>query len=161
SGYFQSLLGAFGWHLPRALSGPVVDYDPALGHLVATGTLLNLPAVAATVCVTFVLVLGIRESAGLNTALVAVKVTAVLFVIVVGARYVDPRNWRPFAPYGYTGLSAFGHMVLGHADAGGRPLGMLAGAALAFFAYIGFDSVSTHAEEARRPERDVPLGLIA
>src|SRR5215813_1286961 len=55
SGYFQSLLAAFGWHLPRALSGPVVDYDPALGHLVATGTLLNLPAVAATVCVTFVL----------------------------------------------------------------------------------------------------------
>ena len=119
-----------------------------------------LGALAATAVVTVILVLGIRESAVLNTGLVAVKVTAVLFVIVVGAFYVDPRNWRPFAPYGYGGLTAFGHMLLGRADVGGRPLGMLAGAALAFFAYIGFDSVSTHAEEARRPERDVPLALI-
>ena len=161
SGYFQSLLGAFGLHLPPGLAGPAVDYDPALGRLVATGAWLNLPALAATALVTIILVLGIRESAGLNTVLVALKVTAVLFVIVVGSFYVDPRNWHPFAPYGYTGLTAFGHMVLGQADVGGRPLGMLAGAALAFFAYIGFDSVSTHAEEARRPERDVPLGLIA
>jgi basic amino acid/polyamine antiporter, APA family len=128
---------------------------------VATGAWLNLPALLATALVTGILVLGIRESAGLNTALVAVKVAAVLFVIAVGAFYVDPRNWHPFAPYGYAGLTAFGHMVLGSSDVGGRPLGMLAGAALAFFAYIGFDSVSTHAEEARRPERDVPLALIA
>jgi APA family basic amino acid/polyamine antiporter len=161
SGYFQSLLGAFGWHLPAALAGPAVDYDPAVGRLVATGSWLNVPALAATALVTAVLVRGIRESAGLNTALVALKVAAVVFVMVVGAFYVDPRNWHPFAPYGYAGLTAFGHMVLGQADAGGRPLGMLAGAALAFFAYIGFDSVSTHAEEARRPERDVPVGLIA
>jgi APA family basic amino acid/polyamine antiporter len=161
SGYFQSLLAAFGWRLPEALAGPAVDYDPAVGHLVATGSWLNLPALGATAAVTAVLVRGIRESAGLNTVLVSLKLAAVVFVIVVGAFYVDPRNWHPFAPYGYTGLTAFGHMVLGHADAGGRPLGMLAGAALAFFAYIGFDSVSTHAEEARRPERDVAVGLIA
>jgi basic amino acid/polyamine antiporter, APA family len=161
SGYFQSLLGAFGLHLPPALAGPAIDYDPGLGRLVATGAWLNLPALGATAAVTVVLVLGIRESAGLNTLLVGLKVTAVLFVIAVGAFYVDPRNWRPFAPYGYAGLTAFGHMVLGNADMGGRPVGVLAGAALAFFAYIGFDSVSTHAEEARRPERDVPLGLIA
>jgi basic amino acid/polyamine antiporter, APA family len=161
SGYFQSLLSAFGLHLPPALAGPAVDYDPAVGHLVATGAWCNLPALLATALVTGILVLGIRESARLNTALVAVKLAAVLFVIVVGAFYVDPRNWHPFAPYGYAGLTAFGHMVLGSSDAGGRPLGMLAGAALAFFAYIGFDSVSTHAEEARRPERDVPIGLIA
>jgi basic amino acid/polyamine antiporter, APA family len=74
---------------------------------------------------------------------------------------VDPRNWRPFAPYGWTGLTFFGHTVSGGVDAGGRPMGMLAGAALAFFAYIGFDSVSTHAEEARNPQRDVPTGIIA
>jgi APA family basic amino acid/polyamine antiporter len=161
SGYFQSLLSAFGLHLPPGLAGPAVDYDPALGHLVATGAWLNLPALGATALVTGILVLGIRESAGLNAVLVALKLTAVLFVIVVGSFYVDPRNWHPFAPYGYAGLTAFGHMLLGRADAGGRPVGMLAGAALAFFAYIGFDSVSTHAEEARRPERDVPFGLIA
>jgi basic amino acid/polyamine antiporter, APA family len=161
SGYFQSLLSAFGLHLPPDLAGPAVDYDPALGHLVATGAWLNLPALGATAFVTGILVLGIRESAGLNAVLVALKLTAVLFVIVVGSFYVDPRNWHPFAPYGYAGLTAFGHMLLGRADAGGRPVGMLAGAALAFFAYIGFDSVSTHAEEARRPERDVPFGLIA
>jgi APA family basic amino acid/polyamine antiporter len=84
----------------------------------------------------------------------------VVFVIVVGAFYVDPANWRPFAPYGYSGLAFFGHALSGVADAGGRPLGMLAGAALAFFAYIGFDSVSTHSEEARCPQRDVPIGIL-
>jgi APA family basic amino acid/polyamine antiporter len=161
SGYFQSLLGAFGLHLPHAIAGPAVTYDPALGRLVGTGALFNLPALFASALVTAVLVIGIRESAGLNTVLVFLKVTAVVFVIVVGAFYVDPRNWRPFAPYGWTGLTLFGHTVSGGVDAGGRPMGMLAGAALAFFAYIGFDSVSTHAEEARHPQRDVPTGIIA
>jgi APA family basic amino acid/polyamine antiporter len=161
SGYFQSLLGAFGLHLPHVIAGPAVTYDPALGRLVATGALFNLPALLASALVTAVLVVGIRESAGLNTVLVVVKVAAVLFVIAVGAFFVDPRNWRPFAPYGWTGLTLFGHTVSGDVDVGGRPMGMLAGAALAFFAYIGFDSVSTHAEEARDPQRDVPTGIIA
>jgi len=161
SGYFQSLLGAFGLHLPHVIAGPAVTYDPALGRLVATGALFNLPALLASALVTAVLVVGIRESAGLNTVLVIVKVAAVLFVIAVGAFFVDPRNWRPFAPYGWTGLTLFGHTVSGDVDVGGRPMGMLAGAALAFFAYIGFDSVSTHAEEARDPQRDVPTGIIA
>jgi APA family basic amino acid/polyamine antiporter len=161
SGYFQSLLGAFGLHLPHVIAGPAVTYDPSLGRLVATGALFNLPALLASALVTAVLVVGIRESAGLNTVLVIVKVAAVLFVIAVGAFFVDPRNWRPFAPFGWTGLTLFGHTVSGAVDVGGRPLGMLAGAALAFFAYIGFDSVSTHAEEARDPQRDVPTGIIA
>ena len=161
SGYFQSVLSAFGLHLPHAIAGPTIAYDPMLGRLVATGALCNLPALFASALVTAVLVIGIRESAGLNTVLVIVKVTAVLFVIVVGAFFVDPRNWRPFAPYGWSGLTLFGHTVGGGGDAGGRPMGMLAGAALAFFAYIGFDSVSTHAEEARHPQRDVPTGIIA
>src|ERR1700722_17386200 len=93
--------------------------------------------------------------------MVFVKLTAVLFVILAGAFYVDPDNWRPFAPFGLTGLSFFGHTLLGQVNAGGQPVGMLAGAAIISFAYIGFDSVSTHAEEAKNPRRDVPIGIIA
>jgi APA family basic amino acid/polyamine antiporter len=160
SGYFQSVLQIFGLALPPALAGPVVQYDPALGHLVATGAVVNLPALLAVAGVTAVLVLGIRESAGLNTVLVGIKVAAAILVIAVGARYVARANWHPFAPYGWAGLSLFGHTLFGRTDAGGQPVGMLAGAALAFFAYIGFDSVSTHAEEAKRPQRDVPIAII-
>jgi len=160
SGYFQSVLAAGGIHLPQALNGPVLAYDPSLGRLVATGSIINLPAVLVVAVVTIILVVGISESARFNAAMVMVKVAAVLFVIGVGVFYVDPENWKPFAPYGYTGLSFFGTTVHGQADAGGKPLGMLAGAALAFFAYIGFDSVSTHAEEAKKPHRDVPIGII-
>ncbi|HEX2386564.1 MAG TPA: amino acid permease, partial [Candidatus Binatia bacterium] len=108
-----------------------------------------------------VLVVGIRESAGLNSIIVAMKVAIVLFVIAAGSFYVDPNNWRPFAPFGYTGVSFFGHTVFGQTGAAGEPVGVLAGAAMIFFAYIGFDSVSTHAEEARHPQRDVPTGIIA
>lgn len=75
--------------------------------------------------------------------------------------YIDPANWEPFAPYGWTGISFFGIPVHGQTNAGGEPVGMLAGAAIIFFAYIGFDSVSTHAEEAKNPQRDVPIGIIA
>jgi APA family basic amino acid/polyamine antiporter len=160
SGYFQSVLDVVGWHLPKALAGPIVNYDPALGRLVATGSVINLPALAIVVLVTVILVVGIRESAGLNTVLVGIKVAAVFFVIGVGAFYVHPANWHPFAPYGLTGLQVFGHTLLGQSDAGGKPLGMLAGSALAFFAYIGFDSVSTHSEEAKNPQRDVPIGIL-
>jgi basic amino acid/polyamine antiporter, APA family len=90
-----------------------------------------------------------------------VKLVIVLFVIAVGAFLVDPKNWEPFAPFGYAGISFFGHTLFGQTGANGAPLGMLAGAAIIFFAYIGFDSVSTHAEEARNPRRDVPIGIIA
>jgi APA family basic amino acid/polyamine antiporter len=160
SGYFQNLLGSAGLKLPAALAGPVVNYDAAAGKLVATGAVVNLPALVIVALVTVILVVGIRESAGLNAALVGIKVMAVLFVIAVGAFYVDPAHWHPFAPFGYTGLNAFGKTLLGQTDGGGNPVGMLAGAALAFFAYIGFDSVSTHAEEARRPQRDVPFAIV-
>jgi APA family basic amino acid/polyamine antiporter len=111
--------------------------------------------------VTAVLVKGISESANFNALMVFVKVAAVVFVILVGVLYVDPENWTPFAPYGWTGLSFFGYHVAGQLDAGGHPRGMLAGAAIIFFAFIGFDSVSTHAEEARNPKRDVPIGIIS
>jgi APA family basic amino acid/polyamine antiporter len=79
---------------------------------------------------------------------------------VVGSFYIDPQNWHPFAPFGYTGISFFGHTLVGQTGIGNVPLGVLAGAAVIFFAYIGFDSVSTHAEEARLPRRDVPIAII-
>jgi APA family basic amino acid/polyamine antiporter len=92
--------------------------------------------------------------------MVAIKVAAVLFVILVGAFFINPDNWVPFAPYGLGGVTIFGHTVWGQ-TVGDTPVGMMAGAAIIFFAYIGFDSVSTHAEEARRPNRDVPIGIVA
>jgi basic amino acid/polyamine antiporter, APA family len=161
SGYFQSVLNSLGVPFPEKLGQPLFHYNAATGELVSTGAYINLPAVLVVALVTVVLVVGIRESAGFNAAMVILKVAAVLFVIGVGALHVNADNWMPFAPYGYTGLNFFGWHVAGEADAGGRPLGMLAGAALAFFAYIGFDSVSTHSEEAKNPQRDVPIGIIA
>ena len=121
----------------------------------------NLPAILVSLVVTAFLVKGISESAGFNALMVAIKVLAVLFVIFVGLAYIKPENWEPFAPYGWTGLSFFGHNVHGQVNEAGQPVGMLAGAAIIFFAYIGFDSVSTHAEEAKNPQRDVPLAIVA
>jgi basic amino acid/polyamine antiporter, APA family len=161
SGYFQSVLAKFGIQLPAALAGPPIIYDTAAGHFVRTGGVVNLPAILIVAVVTFVLVKGIQESAGFNAAMVFLKVTVVLFVIGVGAFYINPDNWIPFAPYGLSGVSFFGHTLMGQVNAGGQPVGMLAGAAIIFFAYIGFDSVSTHAEEAKQPKRDVPIGIIA
>jgi APA family basic amino acid/polyamine antiporter len=161
SHYFQDFIGIFGWRLPHALTNSPFDFQPSTGEFVATGTLLDFPSVVVAAFVTAVLVIGIRQSAGLNSIIVAVKVAIVLFVIAAGSFYVDPSNWQPFAPFGYTGVSFFGRTVFGQSAAGGEPLGVLAGAAMIFFAYIGFDSVSTHAEEARLPQRDVPIGIIA
>jgi basic amino acid/polyamine antiporter, APA family len=125
---------------------------------------VNLLAILVVTAVTIVLVKGIQESAGFNAVMVAIKVAAVLFVIIVGAFYINPENWtRDFAPYGWTGVSFFGHPVPGLGKLGpeGTPVGVLAGAAIIFFAYIGFDAVSTQAEEAKNPQRDVPIGIIA
>jgi len=123
--------------------------------------LINLPAILVVALITAVLVKGISESAGFNALMVFIKLAAVLFVILVGAFYINPDNWQPFAPFGWTGVSFFGYPILGQSNEGGEPVGMLAGAAIIFFAYIGFDSVSTHAEEAKNPQRDVPIGIIA
>ena len=157
SSYLQSALQSFGARVPLAWNGPVVNFDTAAGRYVATGSLLNLPALLIAAAMTVLLVIGIRQSAGANTAIVALKVAIVLFVILVGAFFVDPAHWRPFAPYGYGGLTLFGRSLSG---AAGPPVGVLAGAAIAFFSYIGFDSISTHAEEARNPQRDVPWALL-
>jgi APA family basic amino acid/polyamine antiporter len=161
SHYFQDFLSIFGIRLPHALTLAPFDYDTAAGHFVATGTIIDLPAIVITFIVTAILVKGIRESATFNATMVGIKLVIVLLVIGLGAFYVDPKNWQPFAPFGYGGISFFGTTLFGQTGPDGTALGMLAGAATIFFAYIGFDSVSTHAEEARNPQRDVPIGIIS
>jgi basic amino acid/polyamine antiporter, APA family len=160
SGYFQNVIGKLGIHVPELFRESPWRYDVSAGEFVRTGSIMNLPAIIIVMIVTAVLVKGIQESASFNAAMVMIKVAAVLFVIGVGAFFIDPANWDPFAPYGWTGLSFFGKHVAGQVDPGGSPLGMLAGAAIIFFAYIGFDSVSTHTEEAKNPQRDVPIGIV-
>lgn len=160
SHYFQSFLDSLGVHLPAVIAKPPLMPGPA-GGFVASGSLLDLPAAVIIALITIILVLGIRESARFNAIMVVIKVAVVVMVIVVGARMVNPANWFPFAPFGWSGFSLFGKTIWGQAAPDGAPLGMLAGAALVFFANIGFDAVSTHAEEARNPQRDVPIGIIA
>jgi len=161
SKYFQNFIGMAKLKLPLELSNAPFDFVPATGLFTATGSWLDLPAMVVVSLLTVVLVIGIRESARFNNAMVAVKLAVVLMVIGVGAFYVNPANWIPFAPFGWTGISFFGHTIWGQAAGGGGPVGMLAAAGIIFFAYIGFDSVSTHAEEARNPQRDVPFGIVA
>lgn len=161
SQYFISFLSSFKIVMPEVITKAPFDYDPNLGHLIATGTVMDLPALLITAILTALLIKGIRESAWFNNIMVGIKVVVILLVICVGAFFIRSENWHPFAPYGYTGLSFFGHTIFGQTAVGGEPLGMLAGASIIFFSYIGFESVSTHAEEARNPRRDVPIGLIA
>jgi APA family basic amino acid/polyamine antiporter len=161
SHYFQDFLGIFDIRLPHALTLAPFDYDTGLGHFVTTGTIIDLPAIVITAIITMILVKGIRESATFNATMVGIKLAIVLLVIGLGAFYVDPENWKPFSPFGWGGISFFGKTVFGTTGADGTALGMLAGAATIFFAYIGFDSVSTHAEEARNPQKDVPIGIIS
>jgi len=160
SHYFQNFLSIFHLQIPHALSRAPFDYFPETGKLATTGTLFDLPALVIAGLVTILLVKGIKESATVNTVIVITKLAVVAAVIAVGAFYIDPKNWHPFAPYGYSGISFFGHTLFGQTGNGGEPLGALAGAAMIFFAYIGFDSLSTHAEEARNPRRDIPIGII-
>src|SRR5205823_6643540 len=137
--------------------------DPAVEAKITNRqqAVINLMAVLVVALVTAILVKGISESAGFNALMVFIKVAAVIFVILVGAFFVNPDNWsNKFAPYGWTGVSFFGIPLLGQENASGEPIGMLAGAAIIFFAYIGFDSVSTHTEEAKNPQRDVPIGIV-
>jgi APA family basic amino acid/polyamine antiporter len=160
SHYFQDLLAFFNVRLPHVVTNAPFDFDPSSGRLALTATWFDLPAIFIAALVTVILVKGIKESASFNAAIVILKVAIVFFVIGLGAHYVNPANWRPFAPFGLTGLSLFGHTLMGKTGPAGEPVGMLAGAAIVFFAYIGFDSVSTHAEEARNPSRDVPIGIM-
>src|SRR5262249_38061329 len=133
SHYFQAFLGVFHINLPHIFTNAPFDYDLTTGHFVSTGTWVDLPAIVIAVLITIILVIGIQESASFNTAIVILKLAIVAFVIVVGAFYVKPVNWHPFAPFGLTGLSFFGKTIAGQTGPGGEPLGMLAGAAIVFF----------------------------
>src|ERR1041385_6011793 len=171
SAHFQEFTPLFGFHVPKLFNSAPFDYCLSLGGMctqtgfVTTGSSFDLPAILITFILTVILVTGIRESASFNAAMVAIKHVIVAMVIVIGGWVVYTRfgttNWHPFAPFGYTGVSFFGHTLFGQTAPGGEPLGMIAGAAIIFFAYIGFDSVSVHSEEARNPARDVPIGIIA
>jgi basic amino acid/polyamine antiporter, APA family len=132
SGYFQRILAGFDLHLPIWMMAA-----PAA----AAGAVINLPAVLIVLGIMVLLVIGVRESARFNAVMVTIKLAAVLFFIAVGVTYVKPANWSPFMPYGFPGV--------------------MTGAAVVFFAYIGFDAVSTTAEEAKNPSRDLPIGIIA
>ncbi|HZW38627.1 MAG TPA: amino acid permease [Ignavibacteriaceae bacterium] len=161
SHYFQDFIGIFGVSLPPSMRIAPFDFSPVTGQLASTNSVIDLPAIIIALIVTYVLVKGIRESARFNATMVIIKLVVVFFVIIVGAFYINPENWtNNFAPYGYTGISFFGKTVWGMEGLGGAPVGMLAAAATIFFAYIGFDSISTHAEEAKNPRRDVPIGII-
>src|SRR5687767_11254822 len=133
SGYMQRLLSGVGITLPVWMANAPSAATP--------GAIINLPAVLIVLLIMVLLVVGIRESARFNAAMVAVKLAAVLFFIAVGVTYVEPANWQPFAPYGLPGI--------------------MGAAAVVFFAYIGFDAVSTTAEEAKNPQRDLTIGIIA
>ncbi|MGF6114916.1 APA family basic amino acid/polyamine antiporter [Janthinobacterium lividum] len=133
SGYFQSLLSGFGIALPVALTA-------APGALPGVTTIINLPALVIMLLLTAMLGWGVRESARLNNIMVAIKVGVVLLFIIFGARHVQPANWQPYMPFGYHG--------------------MLSAAALVFFAFIGFDAVTSAAEEVKKPSRDLPIGII-
>src|SRR5213083_923990 len=147
SGYVVSFLRDVGLHIPAQLSA-------ARGTLVtlADGTqvtaIFNLPAVIIIAIVTLLLVIGIRESANVNNVIVFVKVAVVLLFIVGAAHAVNPANWHPFIPPN-TGVR--GHFGWS---------GVMQGAGIVFFAYIGFDAVSTAAQEAKNPQRDMPIGII-
>ncbi|KNH22606.1 amino acid permease [Priestia megaterium] len=132
SGYFQGLLAGFGIHFPKALTSA---YNPA------NGTYIDIPAIMIVFLITLLLTQGVKKSSRFNAIMVIIKLAVVLLFIGVGVSYVKPENWTPFMPFGFSGVAT--------------------GAATVFFAYIGFDAVATAAEEVRKPQRDMPIGIIA
>jgi APA family basic amino acid/polyamine antiporter len=159
SGYFVGLLSNVGIDLPAALTS--APYRWCIGSEVAagvtgcasaglnpTGALLNLPAVIIIMIMTVVLIVGIQESARVNNFIVVLKLAVIGLFIVAGAFYINPANWQPFIP---PNTGEFGHFGVS---------GILRGAGLIFFAYIGFDAVSTAAQEAKNPQRDMPVGIL-
>jgi APA family basic amino acid/polyamine antiporter len=147
SGYLNAFLGNFNAQLPDALASAPYVYEAATGKFVGTGAIVNLPAVLIIAAVSIVGYVGISQSAFVNSIIVAVKVTVILLFIGFGLQYVDPSNWEPFIP----------------ANEGGTRYGMdgvIRASAVVFFAYIGFDAVSTAAGEAKNPQRDMPIGIL-
>lgn len=139
SGYLNNAMNAIGVGLPEMLTkGPIV------------GGLMNLPAVLIIVALMFMLIAGVKESARLNAAMVAVKLLTIAVFVVVALFNVEPANWTPFMPFGW----------FSHTDTG-TTVGVLSAASFVFFAYVGFDAVSTAVEEAKDPQRDIPIGILA
>jgi APA family basic amino acid/polyamine antiporter len=134
SAYINSLLNTFGIHLPPALSTPA--YTPEAGWALH----FNLVGFLIVMVLTILLVIGIRETAGANNVMVGIKLLAILVFIIFASKYIHPENYKPFLPNGWQGV--------------------LTGGAIVFFAYIGFDSVSTAAEECKNPRRDLPIGIL-
>ena len=147
SGYVVSFLNDLGIHIPahwQAARGTVVT----LADGTTTTAILNLPAVLIIGIVTTLLVVGIKESASVNNVIVLIKLVVVVLFIILAAPHVNPDNWHPFIPPNTGHREHFGFS------------GVVAGAAIVFFAYIGFDAVSTAAQEAKNPQRDMPIGII-
>ena len=149
SGYVVAFMhDTFGVDLPKAWVGAPVLWSEKQQHFELTGAYLNLPAVLVVLAVTALLVRGIKESARFNTIIVFMKVTVVLLFIAFAWRFVKTENWHPFVPPNAGTFGRFGAS------------GVLQGATMVFFAYIGFDAVSTAAQETRNPQRDLPIGIL-
>ena len=149
SGHIIGLFDSLGWHLPHALTvGPKIEWGILKGGEV--GGFVNLPAVIITALVTWLLVIGTKESATVNAVLVAIKVAALTLFVIITVPMISGHtaNFHPFVPRGWGN------------PFGGSGTGVLGAAASIFFAYVGFDAVSTAAEETKNPQRNVPIGLI-
>ncbi len=146
TGYFLSLLKSFGIEIPASISTSTFVLN-AQGHWENTGS-FNLVAFLILLVISTILAIGIQESAAVNTVIVILKVGIVLLFIAAGVWYVKPENWTPFIPPNTGEFGKYGWS------------GVLRGAALVFFAYIGFDAVSTAAQECRNPKRDLPIGIL-
>jgi APA family basic amino acid/polyamine antiporter len=151
SGYFNSLLGSIGelagmpLSLPSALvNAPLTVAD---GHISTTGALINLPAVLIVAAISYVCYVGVTQSASLNAVVVAIKLVVILLFVAFSLQFVNTANWHPFVPP----EDASGHF--------GWP-GVFRAASIVFFSYIGFDAVSTAAQEAKNPQRDMPIGIL-
>jgi len=148
SGYVVSFLKDIGVHFPASLASAPYSFDPQTGAWTKTGALLNLPAGLVIALIAYVLVRGIKESATVNSVIVFLKIGIILIFIGAGLFFIKPALWKPFIPpnqgqFGFFGLS-----------------GILRGAGVMFFAYLGFDAVSTAAQEAKNPKRDMPIGIL-
>ena len=145
AGYTMSFLDQFGLHLPNVLRSAPFTFKHE--QFVWTGAWFNLPAVLIIGAIALLCYRGIRESATVNAFIVSLKVAVVLLVVIFGAHYVHPDNWHPFIPPNQ-GPGIFGWS------------GVFRGASIVFFAYIGFDAVSTAAQEVKNPQRDMPIGIL-
>jgi APA family basic amino acid/polyamine antiporter len=148
SGYVVSLVEQLGWHLPDALTNAPFTKGAGPHEIVRTGAIINLPAVLVIACITALCYVGIHQSARFNAVVVAIKVAVILLFIGFGFYAIDGANWQPFIP---ENTGTFGHFGWS---------GVVQAAGIIFFAYIGFDAVSTAAQEAKNPQRDMPIGIM-